>query len=52
MFSRFWQKETFDPETIDRELGWAEDLGFNIVRVWLNSLIWQDEPEALKIRAC
>ena len=24
-----WQPETFDPATIDRELGWAEDLGFN-----------------------
>jgi hypothetical protein len=23
-----WQAETFDPETIDRELGWAESIGF------------------------
>ena len=22
-----WQVETFDPTTIDRELGWAQDLG-------------------------
>ena len=27
-----WQAETFDPETLDRELGWAEDLGFNCMR--------------------
>ncbi len=27
-----WQAETFDLETIDRELGWAEGLGFNTVR--------------------
>jgi hypothetical protein len=46
----FWQKETFDPETIDLELGWAEDMGFNIVRVWLNSLVWQDDPDAYKGR--
>ena len=25
-----WQKESFDAKTIDRELGWAQDLGFNI----------------------
>src|ERR1700730_9375478 len=24
-----WQAETFDPITIDRELGWAEGIGFN-----------------------
>ena len=24
-----WQAETYDPVTIDRELGWAEGLGFN-----------------------
>jgi hypothetical protein len=31
-----WQPDTFDPETIDRELGWAESLGFNTVRVFLH----------------
>jgi hypothetical protein len=46
----FWQKETFDPATIDRELGYAEDLGFNIMRVWLNSLVWKSDPEGLKDR--
>jgi hypothetical protein len=45
-----WQKETFDPSTIDRELGYAHDLGFNIMRVWLNSLVWKDDPEGLKKR--
>jgi len=43
-----WQKETFDPVTIDRELGWAEDMGFNIMRVWLNSLVWKTDPEGFK----
>ena len=46
----FWQKETFDPETIDRELGMAEGLGFNIMRVWLNSLAWKDDPNGFKDR--
>jgi hypothetical protein len=40
-----WQAETFDPLTIDRELGWAEDLGFNSVRVFLHHMLWeQDAP--------
>ena len=36
-----WQKETFDPETIDRELGWAEDIGFNCMRVYLHHVAWE-----------
>jgi len=35
-----WQKETFDEETIDRELGWAASIGFNSVRVYLHDLLW------------
>lgn len=30
-----WQADSFDPATIDRELGWAEQLGFTSVRVFL-----------------
>ena len=45
-----WQEETFDAATIDRELGWAEDLGFNVMRVWLNSLAYQVDPEGFKER--
>ncbi|HSR29807.1 MAG TPA: hypothetical protein VLY63_04515 [Anaerolineae bacterium] len=40
--------DTFDPETIDRELGWAADLGFNTVRVYLHDLLWQAVADALK----
>ena len=29
-----WQKESFDTATIDRELGWAKELGFNTMRVY------------------
>lgn len=44
----FWQKETFDSATIDRELGWAHELGFNIMRVWLNSYAWKVDPKGFK----
>jgi hypothetical protein len=40
-----WQAETFDPATIDRELGWAEGLGFNSVRVFLHHLLWEQDRE-------
>lgn len=40
-----WQAETFDPVTIDRELGWAESLGFNSIRVFLHDLIWLNDPK-------
>ena len=33
-----WQKETFDPATIDRELGFAETIGMNLMRVYLHDL--------------
>jgi len=45
-----WQKETFDPATIDKELGWAEELGFNTMRVFLNSLVWKNDPDGFKNR--
>src|SRR5438874_13216889 len=38
-----WQADTFDPQTIDRELGWAESLGFNTMRVFLHNLLWQQD---------
>ncbi len=38
-----WQAETFDPKTIDRELGYAKELGFNSVRVFLHDLLWQQD---------
>ncbi len=38
-----WQADTFDLATIDRELGWAQDLGFNSVRVFLHHLLWEQD---------
>ncbi len=42
-----WQAETFDLATIERELEWAEDLGFNTVRVFLHYLLWESDKEDL-----
>lgn len=35
-----WQAETFDPETINRELGWAAGIGMNSIRLFLHDLMW------------
>jgi hypothetical protein len=43
-----WQNESFDPKTIERELGWAQDLGFSTVRVFVNYAVWEAEADALK----
>lgn len=40
-----FQADSFDPETIDRELGWAESLGFNSVRVYLHNLLWNQDRD-------
>ena len=38
-----WQADTFDPETIDRELGWAAAIGMSVMRVYLHDLLWEDD---------
>ena len=45
-----WQADTWDPETIDQELGWAESIGMNTMRVYLHNLLWENDPEGLKKR--
>ena len=45
-----WQAESFDAATIERELGWAHDLGFNTVRVFLNYVVWDADADGLKKR--
>lgn len=39
----FWQEDTFDPETIERELKWSADLGMNLHRVYLHNLLWEQD---------
>jgi hypothetical protein len=45
-----WQADTFDPKRIDLELGWAEGLGMNTMRVTLHDLVWQQDPGGYKKR--
>ncbi len=45
-----WQADTFDTTTINRELTWAESLGFNTLRVFLHNLVWQQDAKGLKKR--
>ena len=45
-----WQKASFDPATIDKELGWAQDIGFNTMRVYLHSIAWKEDPAGFKNR--
>jgi hypothetical protein len=45
-----WQAASFDPQQIDKELGWAESLGLNTMRVFLHDLLWQQDAEGFKKR--
>jgi hypothetical protein len=45
-----WQAATFDPKTIDRELGYAQSIGFNAMRVFLHHIAWQEDPSGFKNR--
>jgi len=45
-----WQADTFDAATIDRELGWAEGIGMNVMRVYLHDLAWKADPPGFKKR--
>lgn len=45
-----WQAESFDPARIDQELGWAEGLGMNTMRVFLHDLPWQQNQEGFRSR--
>jgi hypothetical protein len=40
-----WQGESFDPFVIDKELSWGASLGFNMIRVFLHNLVWQQDPQ-------
>jgi hypothetical protein len=45
-----WQADTFDPKRIDTELGWAQSLGLNTMRVFLHDLLWKQDPDGFKKR--
>jgi hypothetical protein len=45
-----FQAATFDPALIDKELGWAESIGMNTMRVFLQDQLWEQDPEGFKHR--
>ncbi len=45
-----WSKDTYNAEEIDKELGMAESIGFNTLRVYLSSVVYENDPEGLKQR--
>ena len=45
-----WQAATFDTATIAKEFGWAKNIGFNTMRVYLHSLAWKQDAAGFKNR--
>jgi len=45
-----FQAATFDAGQIDREFGWAESIGMNTMRVFLQDQLWEQDPEGFKHR--
>ncbi len=45
-----WQAATWDPKRIDYELGLAQGIGMNTMRVFLHDQLWQQDPEGFKQR--
>lgn len=48
--TEMWQEQSFDEETIARELRWATQYGFNSCRVFLQYLLWEENASAYKTR--
>ncbi|MBA3325952.1 MAG: 1,4-beta-xylanase [Rhodobacteraceae bacterium] len=46
-FLEMWRAATFDPASIDRELGWAAAIGFNALRTNLHYLDWSFDRDGL-----
>jgi Cellulase (glycosyl hydrolase family 5) len=45
-----WQADSFDPIIIDWELGLAQGLGFNSVRVFLHNMLWEQDAPGFLVR--
>jgi Cellulase (glycosyl hydrolase family 5) len=45
-----FQAATFNPSLNDKELGLAESIGMNTMRVFLQDQLWQQDPEGFKKR--
>jgi len=45
-----WQADSFDPARIDKELGWAQKIGMNTMRVFLHDQLWQQDAKGFQAR--
>ena len=45
-----FQAQTFNPAQIDQELGWAEGIGMNTMRVFLHDQLWEQDAAGFKQR--
>ncbi len=45
-----WSADTFDEKQIDKEMTWAEELGFKTMRVYLSSVVYANDAEGFKKR--
>ena len=45
-----WQPATWDPARIDRELGLAQGIGMNTMRVFLHDQLWAQDPTGFRQR--
>ncbi len=45
-----WQANTFDASRIDKELGWAQNIGMNTMRVFLHDLLWKQDSKGFTKR--
>jgi hypothetical protein len=45
-----WQGDTFNAQEIDRELGWAENVGMDTMRVFLHNLLWEQDSAGFQKR--
>ena len=43
--TELWQRETFDINTIKKELNWASAIGYNSIRIFLQFIVWQDDRD-------
>lgn len=46
----FWQADSFDVRTLDRELGWMHAVGMSVARVYLHDLVYEHDPAGFKQR--
>jgi hypothetical protein len=45
-----WQGNTFNAKEIDKELGWAQSIGMNTMRIFLHDLLWKQDSDGFKAR--